>query len=58
MKNFFLITKIYIPILIICENENYDLKRIKIEGFESGISVKELPSELVKKVNLIVDKNN
>ena len=50
--------EINIPILIICENENYDLKRIKIEGFESGISVKELPSELVKKVNLIVDKNN
>ena len=47
-----------IPILLLCENDNYDLKRIKLEGFASGISEKELSSELVKKVNLIVDKNN
>ena len=46
-----------IPIILVCEDNDYDLKRIKIEGFASGINEKEIPGELYKKINMIMEKD-
>ena len=48
--------EISIPILLVSEREDYDLKRVKIEGFASAISDKEMALDLIKKVNMIINK--
>lgn len=45
-----------VPIIMVTNNSDYDLKRIKIEGFASGLSEKEISLDLVKKVERIINK--
>ncbi|MGN0973615.1 MAG: ATP-binding protein [Bacilli bacterium] len=45
-----------VPIIMVTNNNDYDLKRIKVEGFASCLSEKEISLELVKKVDRILNK--
>ena len=45
-----------VPIILVTDEEEYDLKRIKIEGFASCISDKEISVDLVKKINMIMER--
>ena len=45
-----------VPIIMVTEYEEYDLKRIKIEGFASAINQEEISMELTKKIDIIFDR--
>ena len=48
--------ELQVPIILVNEEEEYDLKRLKIEGFASAIYEEEITTQLVKKVNIILNK--
>lgn len=48
--------ELQVPIILVNEEEEYDLKRLKIEGFASAIYEEEIATQLVKKVNIILNK--
>lgn len=44
-----------IPIILVTEEDEYNLKHIKLEGFASCVSIQEISSELLKKINMLFE---
>lgn len=45
----------HVPIIMVTEDEEYNLKHIKLEGFASCVSSNEITSELLKKLKLLFE---